>query len=600
MALTNVSTQMNGLIDDLKRYDNQVISLTAEKEKLEDDAEVLSKNPFVLGQQSIAISGIGQSDVIGITKVINSWIAWASSPSKTPQQIVGDAVWQVWLGFKKTGTIAGTTFIIKNYPTFDSFLYRLLNSGILNQTSVSYGWTDYDRKVYEADLKDAEIDVAEKNYDTTYSLATKLRDDNKISIASVKLDIYENRKARRERRATRKKARTERHNARKEVDSIIWNLENKLNPAERVIVADYEKNLITMEAIANRNKESEQAKFIEVGKVVETKEVELANAHVVIDSKEARLKVLADLYDFAERKMEKYMRKDARKDYRNKKKAEKEAYKLNYGKGWKKEVGWDNIKTDLKQEKVDKLDEYAGIARKTGNAIKTTVFTAPRIAFLGLMETNALNMAGRLLELKKNAPEIYDNFRFKWKQFGGNRTELDKSVEKNGVKKAFPSFGGKLSADGSQYYYSATVVATATATATPILTSLAATFSSVGAWIIANPDKALAIAKNTFDSLTGDPAQDAKIKEDALNASIDLVNNMTELTEAQKAIAIASLKAGKSLADAITDAGIDLGLPTDPDTEPLTESNNTIWWIVGGVAFVCIVGGLIWYFSRKR
>ena len=246
MALLNSTTQMNGLIESLKRYDSEVISKTADKERLENEAEILSKAPFILGQQTLSQSGIGQSDIIGVTAALNSWIKWATNSTKSSDQIIGDAVWELYKTFKSSGSIKGTTFKIATYPTFESFYYRMLNSAILNQTSVKRDWTDYDRKLREVDVLDGEIDIAEKNYDDTYKLATALRDDKKYSVAAVKLDIYEDRKERRERRAKRKADRHARRDARKEVRDIINELEKKLNPIERVISADYTKALVCL------------------------------------------------------------------------------------------------------------------------------------------------------------------------------------------------------------------------------------------------------------------------------------------------------------------------------------------------------------------
>lgn len=592
-ALGDKAYQMGKYIDELKKYDDEVKSKTATKEKLEDDSDIMSKSPKIL--QGIAIVaansvGLNVQDIPTLKTLINKWIDWSVTANKDAdnKKIVGDAVWQVWLILSKEGVIKGTTIKKTSYPTFISFINMLLNSGLLNSTKVSYEWTDYDRELTKIDILDNEIEAAQLKYDDVYKKATDLKNKGGYGVSDAKLDLYDNRKARKERHAKRKKARKERHAARKEVNSIIWNLEKKDNPKERDIVASYEKGLISMEAITKRNQESEKAKFIEVGKLVETKEVELANIHTIINAKEKRLAELGDLYDFAERKEARYKRKDARKDYTNKKKALKEQYKSEYGKGWKKEVGWSDIKTDLLTIKQDVINEYAGFGTKAIKVIKAGVlYQAPLSGFHLLLVSNAFDIAGRMLRTKQNDELAWSRIKTIYQKFGGDKANLMKIVEKHGRQKPLPRYGDaigklvykkgepitKIKADGD-YFINATgfddaaIVAAITA-ATPIVVQ-----------VIKAIDKG--------DNVTGNPSTDAEIKENEKIAALEIINN-SELSEAQKKLASEKISLGVSIQDAIEQVG---GVVDD-------GTSSKSYWIIGTAAALILGVGAYLLFRKK-
>lgn len=607
--------ELEVLVNTLKSLDSQIDSKEKEYNLLETTVDTL------LGDSALVKKIVPNTWAVKYKtaweKKVNDWYSYMSK-NKWSSQTINDVLWQIWntLKTQKQMPEIGLTDANKNgYSAFnlttnngtnyEKFYNWLGQSGLFYYIQ-DLSYTNLTKAERLADLKYNEIVKLQSEYEKTYDAAQAKVDDIKV-FGDLFNDLkrYDRRKERKDRIAKRKSDRKTKKDARKRVDSIIWNLENKHNPIERDLKAKYESGLVKLDVLSKENSEVKEAEFEKVLKETEDAETKLYELQTkTIEPLEEELKTYGDKYNFAERKEAKYYRKEANKTYRSTKKALKATYKSLYGKGWRKE-GWSATKTDLQQERDEIRDRYASPAMKVGNAIKTGALTPIRLAFLGLVYLNAFNITGRLLAMKNNVPEIYDNFRFKWKKFGGNRTELDETIVKNGSKKAFPPFGDKLMAK-----FNATGVeetAAEVATASPLLTQLSATFASVSAWVAANPEKSAKIAvditKQFIDSPkgspTGDEETDEKLKDEAKKASIDLINAMVELSATQKADAIKFINEGFSLDEALEKIGVDLGKPTDPDsTDPKPDNPNWLLW--GGIAAGVILIGLISYFVLRK
>lgn len=142
-----------------------------------------------------------------------------------------------------------------------------------------------------------------------------------------------------------------------------------------------------------------------------------------------------------------YKRKDARKTYRIKKSELKDELKNLYGKGWRKEGNWKDIKIGYKVERNAILEKYQSVFGKIAHgALAFVLMPARNIVTVFLM----LNIGGattRLEQMKnvhdgngKTSDEIkirnlYELILQRWYSIGGKREFLDKIIAKYGKAK---------------------------------------------------------------------------------------------------------------------------------------------------------------------
>jgi len=142
-----------------------------------------------------------------------------------------------------------------------------------------------------------------------------------------------------------------------------------------------------------------------------------------------------------------YKRKDARKTYRIKKSELKDELKNLYGKGWRKEGNWKDIKIGYKVERNAILEQYQSVFGKVAHgALAFVLMPARNIVTVFLM----LNIGGattRLEQMKnvhdgngKTSDEIkirnlYELILQRWYSIGGKKEFLDKIIAKYGKAK---------------------------------------------------------------------------------------------------------------------------------------------------------------------
>lgn len=118
-------------------------------------------------------------------------------------------------------------------------------------------------------------------------------------------------------------------------------------------------------------------------------------------------------------------------------------------------------------------------------AAKTAGLALPRLAFLGLIDLNVLNLAYALNQARNKGKE--SKLAAVWKKFGGDPSKLWGAVNKGkGRKPIAKGLGPKVSGIGAEPVTMATVT-TAIATATPIIIAIVSALKSEGVKIEENP-----------------------------------------------------------------------------------------------------------------
>ena len=142
-----------------------------------------------------------------------------------------------------------------------------------------------------------------------------------------------------------------------------------------------------------------------------------------------------------------YKRKDARKTYRIKKREVKDELKKLYGKGWRKEGDWKNVKIEYKVERNAILEQYQSIFGKVAHGALAFVLMPARNIVTILLMLNIGGATTRLEQMKnvhdgngKTSDEIkirnyYELILQRWYSIGGKKEFLDKIISKYGKAK---------------------------------------------------------------------------------------------------------------------------------------------------------------------
>lgn len=507
------------------------------------------------------------------------------------------AIWEgLWKPYQKNKSINYN--IPNNYwVNPDKLFFFLADIGLLNNVNAPLGYTNKHMQERKAEDAYNAVQSSEAELARIYALAQE--EAKKTVLGDIRLDIFTNKTVRKDARESRRTNRKSRSAARKEVDSLIWNLEKKLNPEQRKISADYEAALAQMKVLTDRNLEAEKPSFDAISLIVDAKEKELEAIDLIIDGKEAQLLSFANSYAFAERKNASYQRKDARRDYRVAKRALKATYKELYGKGWKKDTDYKDQKTDLLIDKQDVMAEYGGFGTKALLAVKAGVlYQAPLSGYHLLLVTNAFDLAGRMLRVKQNYPEKYERAKAVYAKFGGRKKDLDQMIENHGRQKPIPRYGDpigkllykngepetKINADGSEYLYptgyeEAGVTASVTA-ASGLIGAIAA---------------AVGVVADVAGGITGNKDADKELEDmtkdkDWMKSQVDAM----DLTPEQKNAVKSWIDQGQSIEEALASAGIQI---TDTDGEGF---DWLLWGGVGLGAVAFIIGGILMFGSKKK
>lgn len=564
------------------------------------DGKELVKIPSNWGRNSIQIEWAKRiSNVNGLVSRINGWIQyiidknWEQAKINNINGIFTSAAWQIWLQLQKED-INGLTNNPSNIdglyvPSYGNLL-DLLNKGIFQHRNISlkyrkkisYNYTLLDSLHFNLEKENAYIEAQEKLYIETYNKADSLRSSLKIESINA-LNRYDRREDRKKRREERRAKRSARRSARREVGKLIWRLDNRLNPKRMELREELIKLEIKLDFLSKKNEIDDQAEFDKLILIHEQLEKDIEQLdEIEILPREERLAELANTYNFADRKSRRYEARTARRTFRNERRVARKAFKETYGKGWRKEVDWQNYRLDLRMAMVDRMEKNPTLTRKIVNNIKTGAYVVPRASFLALCAVNAFGMTSRIAEYKEKDVNSYNRVLFRWKQFGGNRSELDKILQNNKNKRPLPAFGTKI----SDKFFSATGVeeiSAAIAGAAPIITSVATILTGITGIL----------------SLVGDKDTADNIKDMALAKELDLVDRTDGLTNEEKDYAKTLIRAGSTYIEAMAAMGIEFASPNDPDTEKYQFLSSPTSIIIGGS--LALLGlGLILYFSLRK
>lgn len=142
-----------------------------------------------------------------------------------------------------------------------------------------------------------------------------------------------------------------------------------------------------------------------------------------------------------------YKRKDARKTYRIKKREVKDELKKLYGKGWRKEGNWKDVKIAYKVERNAILEQYQSVFGKVAHGALAFVLMPARNIVTILLMLNIGGATTRLEQMKnvhdgngKTSDEIkirnyYELILQRWYSIGGKKEFLDKIIAKYGKAK---------------------------------------------------------------------------------------------------------------------------------------------------------------------
>ena len=142
-----------------------------------------------------------------------------------------------------------------------------------------------------------------------------------------------------------------------------------------------------------------------------------------------------------------YKRKDARMTYRIKKNEVKDELKKLYGKGWRKEGDWKNVKIEYKVERNAILEQYQSVFGKVAHGALAFVLMPARNIVTILLMLNIGGATTRLEQMKnvhdgngKTSDEIkirnyYELILQRWYSIGGKKEFLDKIIAKYGKAK---------------------------------------------------------------------------------------------------------------------------------------------------------------------
>ena len=524
-------------------------------------------------------------------KSINGWIDYIVSkkwyPDGDNETIFRAAIYQIYSQLKSKGEIKnlGLTknlgYSKSNFDA-DSFFHFLGRAGIYDnwQDYTIYDTTDiYDRQIT---LTWNEIQSLEKEYDATYKEAENLADKYKLA-GLLSIGIWNAKNKLIKKAKNLKDAIDERYKAGKRVGKIKWWLKRYEKEDAQPLRNKITQAEARLKYYSERNKEEEQSEFDRWDKVLTQSLDKLEDVEEnKISPLEKEFDELADKYDFAERRQKRFNNRIARMNYRNEKRTLRREYKEMYGKGWRKESDWRNVKTDLQMKLDERLEDTAmrGFIQK----LKTGVLAPSRGAFLGLLVINAFDLTGRLAKVKEENEQAYARFLFKWYKTGGNRTELDRIIEKNKDKKAFPPFGKWANASGVNF--SATGVEEVTA-----LMAEAAPYVKMASSLLAT--------YGTVKGITGDPEKDEEFEKDATQKFKNMVDNTDGLTDAEKTEMKSLIDAGATYLEALEKIGVDLETnPNNPEDEGGYDYGVNPMYLIGGSVLLVGVGvGLYFIFK---
>ncbi len=566
-------------IPKLKAYDESIPKKLAEYEPLENEVERLNADPSLVKEYSVSSDFNNPTTFNAFINHINGWINYGNTnkwwdSSATWEKIIYDCLWQTWQQLKAATNQTMPSIGLK-YSTFkatsndslnfEKFVNYIGQSGAFTKFKVKGSYTNLDYAERVAELKGREIQNDEADYDNTYALALDLA--KRYKLVDIRLDMYSNRKERKEKRANRRAKRKEKRDARKRVNAILSELKSnedkRLGLVKSVLEAETKLKYYT-----DRNLPTEENLFTEWDKKMNDRILEMTTLDEnVLSPLEKELDEYAEKYAFAERKQKRYENRIARKTYRESKKQLRETYKSLYGKGWRKKSDFKDDKLELLYNKQESLNN--NFWNKAKNTIKATVlFAAPLSGFHTLLLINAFDLAGRLLRAKQNTPDVWRKIVTHYRKFGGRKQDLEKSVERHGKQNPLPKYGSPL---GKLFYKKAS--------------NAEGDFLNAAGYDDAAIAAAITAASSIFckmldligkDKLTGDKDADDNIDNSKLQNDINFVNNSSEFTQEQKDEIIKNLNEGYELTEAIEKADI------------VIDPNPINWWIVGGIALALL------------
>ncbi len=395
------------------------------------------------------------------------------------------------------------------------------------------------------------------------------------------------RELRQQAREEKRKANITKKDAVKQAKSDIEVIYSRILTCEKNIT-DLDVKFINYTAEANKlepkikdrtAKSSELKRFAELLDLIPQIDTDIQKLEQTITSYNKDIDSILSKYD--SKKLDRYSdrkaRQTARKDKRNSKRLIKDVLKKNYGTGAEFRKLWEKWKSEIKTEKKEEISEHGGTTlHRIANKVNKIPMIATRNAVLALMELNAFNIAGRMLNKKQTSVTEYNKILNKWEFFGGKKSALDKSVTKNGIKKAFPPFGTKVIPEGSKSasangdYLNATGIEEVTAflaAAAPYLAAIAPLLGTI----------------NGLLGVTGDKESDDAIDDISYDDAYARIDSDMSLTDAQRTELKKLIDSGMSVDDAYAELG--LTLPID-DTD-------WIWWTVG-IGGIIVAGLLIW------
>lgn len=167
---------------------------------------------------------------------------------------------------------------------------------------------------------------------------------------------------------------------------------------------------------------------------------------------------------------------------------------------------------------VGTKESRAVVAGKVKSAVKTVGMAPSRSAFLGILAINGFGLATDLKKEKDGKTAKWKTIRdTKWAKWGGNRTELDKTVD-NGSKRKALKLSFKKGADGTEETYF-NVAGETVALITASVPLLVAVFAAIGKKPDENVDAKTLTDLDTEAKSQAATTEAAQKEQDVINAT---------------------------------------------------------------------------------
>lgn len=217
-------------------------------------------------------------------------------------------------------------------------------------------------------------------------------------------------------------------------------------------------------------------------------------------------------------------------------------------------------KEERKEKREERKSEGKGIFRKAAGVFKKAALAAPRNAFLVVLKLNGFGMASKMDSARTKDKARWDRIMKKWKSFGGNPDALAKEVERGKGKKPIMAKKSKAGADGSAVYVVEDQAGNSWNYPTGV-EEITAALAVAAPLIIAIKEL---LKGGPGGDVTMDPETENGLMQDASNSGV------APLTEEEQ-----------------------------KQVEEAEKQERMIWWAVGILGGIAVIGGII-YFARKK